>query len=672
VNFSREVLVAAIRAVQQGAAASDTVISEPMPTLIDSLWTPEQVVLTILLTLGALVLLWKAPRDQTSISASGGLDKKTLNWVVGLSLALAAAFLVYRGKTPVGIRMDSYSDANVIVSARNYIQVGLSKDWAAPQHQVVTVTNPPDPFYSYTKYPPLSNLIMGIYQVLGGESVRAFRLLPAACSLLAVWLWYGTYRSFAPTRVAGLAGVLMVSSYGFLAYADNLYFHGYAILLHAAMVRCFVRAMRGPQRTRVASLAACAVFLLLTALFTWEYHLWSAIFIGGYVLLNPIPVRRRTLLLLILPLVVAAALQTTHRRLSEAQAGSAKAPGPTLLDSLYIRTIGFKSSIDTPPGATLSNYPARLALSIYRFYGIPAVCMPFLFVMLLRLRGARLTRPRDWPDDLRLLFVLLLAGCGWWCVMMQHTSVHAHVMRHALSGYALLVAIVLIECARVLRDGRGAVRATAACIAIAVTYAHVEGTAANIRMHVESNYFDSRGRNDANGDFMRLLGRLPDVVPQGGVILTNVNSLPLMRVWTQRPVYLASSAKLPIDDPVHARWILELCINHLRELYHEKLPPLYYFYEAPGGDIRTAFMANHILRFFLLGEPGGGEDAWRRAQPIIDEAIASGSSSHSFCPIIASYYGRFLCFRLDSAVPILVEQFSPEGFPDQRAFGPIP
>src|SRR5258706_8568594 len=103
-----------------------------MPNLVTHLWTAEQIALTAVLAVCGLLLIIWGPPGAAAAMPSGNVEARRFHWAVIASLIVVAAFLIYRGKTPVGVRVDSYSEANVIVSARNYSQLGLFSNWGAP------------------------------------------------------------------------------------------------------------------------------------------------------------------------------------------------------------------------------------------------------------------------------------------------------------------------------------------------------------------------------------------------------------------------------------------------------------------------------------------------------------------------------------------------------------
>jgi len=675
--------------------------------MVTGLWTPEQIILSLLVVLACAVL---ALARMSSVGDGVGILPAPFSpWpsrLVVLTLLAVAVFLALRSGNPIGVRMDSWSDANVVVSGRNYARMGLFSNYGAPQHQVVTDTNPNDPFFVYTRYPVAANLINGLWQIAGVTSVRAFRALPAACSILAVLAWFRVYARFIGRAVAALAAMIFATSFGFLSYADNLHFHGYAMLTTAGAVLAFVRAMDADRLGRRRWLALCTACVFVGALFTWEYHLWLLVFFALYSILfrsarqtdiggspaDAQPLGANTIFApavrpealrsmryafwMTLPLLLAFALLALQRRAASPATGvggfSDAASG--FLQDLYRRTIGFASATDRAEIGDQLAYPFQLALNFYLFYGVPLVAAAAVTTMLILADLRPRKGPRGLTPGTRLLLALIAAGCAWWMVMMQHTSVHLHVLRHAVPAYALLLAMCWQRCWRILRgdDIPLITRMAAIALMLALAYPHFEGSWCNIRLHFQRDFTDDRRREEARRDEGPVLAGIRELVPHGGVILTNHNRIPPMRLWSERPVYAATLMRYPPDDQANGRQVLEMIFNHLRELYHESLPPLYYVYAPWIADLETAFERDGILQLLLIGGEPKQPDSWRaRARPALTEAMEAGRSDQSFCPILG-HTGTMIVFHLGPAVPDLMKAFGSKPPPRLEDLGPAP
>ncbi|MGB9623571.1 MAG: hypothetical protein ACPMAQ_01795 [Phycisphaerae bacterium] len=656
-----------------------------MPNELTSLWTPEQIILTAVILIGCVAMATIRPaRPGEPKSPSAGEENaepprrttagRRARLLLTIVLLAVAAFLVRRGGDPVGVRMDSWSDSNVLVSGRNYARLGLLANYGVAQHQVVTDQNPPDPFFLYTNYPPASNLINGLWRIAAVTSERVYRLLPAACSLLAVLVWFGVFERFAGPAVAVVAAITMATSWGFLAYADNLHFHAYAFLLCALAVRCLVGALAPEARHRRRRLLLMGALVFLMALFTWEYDLWILLFTAAYALLFRCPIRRAWLLLLIVPLVLATALQSAQRRAALAGAGiEAASDGRQTLgfvDHLYRRTIGFDIAEDTPEGLSLRGYPAHEALRFYKFYGVPfAAAVAMILAVLAQGRRAP-WRVSQWTAGERLLVALTVASPAWWLTMMQHSSVHPHVLRHALAAYSLLMALVWVRSWRMIRSSGSdaAAQILPAILAVALLYAHADGTICNLRLHWTTDFYDPRQRSDMGHRISREYVPLQQVVPPGAVIFTNGLVAP-MRVFAERPVYCATFYPYPPNDRKNARFFIETRFNHLRQLYRDRLPSIYYVYDTGEIDLDKLASGDPLLRLLALGPQYRRPTAASECAAILREAAARGRSDRSFCPIVRMDR-QLIVFRMDPLVPTLRQMFDRFGFPSPRQFGP--
>ena len=165
---------------------------------------------------------------------------------------------------------------------------------------------------------------------------------------------------------------------------------------------------------------------------------------AGYVMLVRPRARWHWLPILIVPLLIGGGLQWLQGRV-----GSPVPPEdrPSFAENLYRRSIGFADALDTPLDAsgkrlTLATYPGYMMRRLSEFYRVPVWVVPLL--MLIGFVGVVPPRapPTQWPTQVRLLLIFLLAAFGWMGTMMQQTAVHPATMRQLLPFWALLVGVV--------------------------------------------------------------------------------------------------------------------------------------------------------------------------------------------------------------------------------------
>jgi hypothetical protein len=605
-------------------------------------------------------------------------------WVLGL--------LLWRNGDPIGVRPDSWSDANVIIGGWNYARSGLGAHYGATQLQVVTDTHPSDPYFLYTQYPAGPIWINGVLQLCHITAERAFRVLPGLCSLAGLGLWFLICRRVVNATVAMLAVVAMGTSYVFLAYADCLHFHAYSLCAALGVAYCFVRGAAPEMRRRWLWLGLCLLLVFITAWLTWEYHLWLVLFFGLYGLLFKLGIRRWWLPVFGLPLIAALVLQVAQQRavlreVSQFSNVAGTDPPISFADDLYRRTLGFEQAVDTPKDLTLAGYPRFLLARYFNLFGVPVLGMLALALVVLSAERRWPHRISTWGPGERLLVVLLVAGAGWWLTMMQHTSVHQHTMRQGLTAFALLFALVWARCARLFKSDayHPAARMAAAALCLVLAFVQLEGVAANLRVHSRAwatapgpeSWFAALGdreRGDGVWAERDVIAPFADLLPADAVVLTSYNRYPQVRYFTRRAVY--QGALLPYRPHVAAPWRLALdrSFNHLRQLYGERLPPLYYAY-YPRPDWRLIPLGELFLGRPI--PPAARSPAERAAieadlaqvEELLRDAYRRGRSDRTFCPVIgATSYG--LLFQADKLVPLLMEEYGSMGFPTARQFGP--
>jgi hypothetical protein len=544
-------------------------------------------------------------RRRPQASAEAPRQPSAAGAVVGAGMLAAAAFLLWRMADPLGVRPDSWSEAEVIISGINYAAHGFWTHAALPQHQI---TPPDDPYFLYANYPVLSNLVYGLLHRLGADAGGLFRVPAIAASVLALWLWYRLVARIVDRATGAAAAVALATSFGFLAYADNIHQQAYGVAPQFGAFLCFVVGVAPQTQQRRRWLAGCAACLLLLGLITVELHLWMLIALAGYTVLFGAAVRRRRLLLLALPLCVGVALQWVQVRVGS-PVPAAERPG--FAATLYRRSIGFDAAADTPydaSGRKLSpaSYPGFMAQRFRDFYLLPVWAVPLLLAFgwasaaSLRTRSA--ASPRSWPPQMKLLVIVLAAGLGWMVTMMQQSAVHPASMRQLLAFYALLLGVLWVQAVRLAADRQRSrvLRLTAVLVALGTLAPHARASWAGARMHLDHGYHHDLLQEPGwqeSVDFAPLRA-----LPPGRIILTNHNRLPLIRYWSRHPAYLAPNSLAP-GSGERRNW-LELTLNHLRGLYGDDLPRLIYMYRVvpnTASGVAAALGADPLLRALTAG-----------------------------------------------------------------------
>jgi len=587
-------------------------------------------------------------------------------WYFGLVLLFCVLLLIVlrlRATDPLGVRMDSWSEANIIVSARNVGANGWSKYAGVAQHQVDRPPFQNDPFFYYTQYPLGASYIAWALYTLGYSDIECLRWVPDLMSVATVVLWYAWLRRFLAPSTAVISTLVLGTSFGFLAYADDLH-HGYSLtLLLGTMLSYTVGTARsGGQRHLL--MATAWILLLLNSFMSWEWHLWSQVFLWAHAWIIGVPFRKRWLLLFALPPLIALGVQQAVRG---AVLGSDAGAG--LAADVLRRTIRFEETADTPLDVTLRTYPLIVWQRFREFYGLD-IGMLIVLVLGWGVVAGGLRRSAFHPHPaLRWLVVLFLCSLTWWAVMLQHTAVHPHVMRHALFFYALAVGLILSEAARVLGDRRHSVwlRTSVAALLLCVLWPHAERAYRNIQMHSDRAYRLPNGwaAGWTEGQF---LTDVANHLPADAILLTNYNRPPLLRYWAERPVYAAGPSLYPFhrSQPLpHARRQVELVTSHLHELYGDRLPRIayVYFFSKPPA---TEYLNDPVLRLLVNG-------VWEDVDPTIGLArlgdVVAGHPPASAYPILARGT-NWIAFDAAKLPDTIRRAFPGQAAPTRVEFGP--
>ncbi len=576
-------------------------------------------------------------------------------------MVLVAAVLLARLNDPPGPRPDSWSEVEVIISGWGYAASGFLAYAGLPQHQI---SPPVDPYYLYANYPVLSNVLYGVLHLLGADAYGLYRLPAILASLAALWLWYQLVTKVVD-RATGMAAVIaLASSVGFLSYADNIHQQAYPMAPQFGALVCLVSALAPETKRPRRWLIGCALCLFVVGLLTVELHAWLIIAVAGYVMLFSPRARWQWLPVLIAPLLVGVALQSLQGKI-----GSPVPPEerPSFGENLYRRSIGFADAIDTPRDAegkrlTLATFPGYMVDRFNDFYRVPAWVVPLLILIGFVGAGTPRAPPTQWPPQVKLLLILLLAALGWMGTMMQQTAVHPATLRQLLPFWALLLAVVWTHGVRVALDPRVFVvwRVLLPLVAVALMVPQAAGMWAGLRMHWDHRFRDPVIMEAPWSEPVDL-GRLRSL-PADSVILTNHNRLPFIRYWSRRPTYTAFNT-VPPGIPVR-RTSFDLSMSYLRGLYAEKLPHLVFLYRIFGPtpqNIAATLAQDPLLRILTTGslDPLPSDDAERRA------VRAFRGEEPAACPVLLRG-GSWSVFDMTPIMPELMRRFSAEPVPKLR------
>lgn len=588
-----------------------------------------------------------------------------LSWL--LSLLIAATFLVFlrsHADAPIGVRLDSWSESNILVSARNAERNGWAAYGGVAQHQVDRPPFVSDPLFFYAHYPLGASYLSWLAYRLVGEDTATMRWLPALASTCALLLWFAFVSRVAGARVGIVAMACLATTYAFVSYADDLH-HSYPLFCLTGLLVVVHEAGLGVGRRRETLLAVGWLLLLVCSFLSWEWYLWAQVVIWGAALfVTPLP--KRWLVAFTLVPVLAFSVHTAVRNRAF---GEGEGSASTTADLLR-RTVRLEETADTPPGVTLATLPAHIAQRFEQFYGETPAALLWVGLGATLLSGWA-TAGAGGAGPLRWLVLLLVSGISWWAVMWQHTAVHQHVMRHVVLfyGFALGSAVERLGALLYGRGSRAAVRLMALILLGVTIGPHLGRFWLDVRLHGDDKFKHPYGWTGAREEAAELK-TMADALPRDAIVLTNYdNRLPLLRYWLDVPVYAATFERYPFraGAPLpEARIRLELTAAHLATLYPAAAsrPRMVYLYMF-RGDPSSRYIADPLLWQLVDGSwsKPTGYDRLVHFQQIM---AGTAQASH---PVVARG-ARWICFEASDLIDKLPPGIESKGDPTRAEYGP--
>lgn len=564
-------------------------------------------------------------------------------------IVAVAGFLLWRIDHPIGARPDSWSEAQVIISGWGYAQSGFWSHAGLPQYQV----GPPvDPYFLYTSYPALSNLLYGALHVAGADVHGAHRLPAILCSLIALWVWFRLILLIGDRTTASFATIALASSFGFLAYADNIHTQAYPLPLQLAALLCCARATTvegAAGRKWLLGAGACA---FVVALITVELHLWLPIACAGIGL----PLRRglslRAAAVVAFAITLGLAVQWSQSRFGSPVPAEERL---SLSESIYRRSIGFEAAVDTPRDAagarlTIGTYPFFVAQRFGGFYRIPIGMLALLAI--LAVAAARARSGQRWPPSCILLLPLLVAGLAWFATMMQQSAVHPAALRQLLPFYALVLGILWNETLHAWSaKGRWTLLKTVLVLAALLSAG----------LHAWKTWDDVR---DHSGPLKSGLEGL-EQLPRDAVVLTNDHLTPFVRYWSRRPTYWTPNG-LPM---IGERSYLDLTFHYLRQLYDGRVPRLVYVYrfvgENPADAAAKGLEGDPLLRLLVTGHTKPFATNAEREHAL--RTLLGAAETH--CPRLLAG-GSWIAFEMGPVIAPIMQLYQSGTVPTVRELPP--
>jgi len=210
---------------------------------------------------------------------------------------------------------DAYTEADTLRSAEYYAKFGFITDAGLPHivygdrfPDMGSVRNLELPLTRgvYTRYPPLPNILCGLFEVtFGFDHLWAWRLVPVALTLAATAvLFFALQLPFGPMVAAGVT-VLASAVPMTLSHMHDLHFQGYAHALLLAELGLLTHIVFGRRAASSWQIAQVALIAFVQGWLSFEYVF---IVTGAAIPLALVAQQygRPASVRLVLPLVVAA------------------------------------------------------------------------------------------------------------------------------------------------------------------------------------------------------------------------------------------------------------------------------------------------------------------------------------------------------------------------------
>ncbi|MGV3598567.1 MAG: hypothetical protein ACO1PI_11930 [Bacteroidota bacterium] len=319
---------------------------------------------------------------------------------------------------------DSYSDKNVLSAARYYYDYGFNGTYWLPTQQYEGKGD--TSFNVYTHYPPLPDILAGIYsKVLNSTSEPVLRLFPILWAMVFFFVIYQVLEAIIKDKTQAFIGgsILVLSNY-FITWADNLHKHTLEELLKWLYVYCIYKYFNKNERENKWIAWMCIIFLLAINV-SFEPPTYLAVVSIGFSLLYS---RKLFTKVTVLPGIAAVTGFMLHMWQNAAYWGSWTIAYEDMMAAFKLRTTGEETA-----GFTVSEIGNKdfslldIAFEWFnrmeRFYLIPGWA-----ILLLGAWGMW----HMYKHQRQLFFIaliLLLASISWSFAMSHHAYVHMFTSR---------------------------------------------------------------------------------------------------------------------------------------------------------------------------------------------------------------------------------------------------
>lgn len=339
---------------------------------------------------------------------------------------------------------DDWADADVLNATENFARFGFIKTRFLP----VLTPQVEGPIVAYTHYPPLTQIIHGLYKkIFKIHSLYIFRIFGVLFSFLSVLFWYLFIKKFSNSiRISLLASIFYMYNPLFIFGIDALNQMSYADFL-LCLILYLILSLSDDLSKKKRFLFLCFLWLCIVAeaLLTYEYIIFISLFIILYKSLFKISkdiLSFRQILFLLSAPVVGFMIHFFQNAWYFGSFVSAFQD----LKNIAIERIGQSKDTSLPINFftwwkfVISRNFSLVLMFNYYILSIFMICAFLLYLNLPLVRRKNIKRIS------LLLFILILCGVSWYIIFPSHSIAHTYVLflgRHLLPVASLFFTLFI-------------------------------------------------------------------------------------------------------------------------------------------------------------------------------------------------------------------------------------
>ena len=471
---------------------------------------------------------------------------------------------------------DAWSDINVILSGANFAKYGFFELRFLPVHQYGELSKNPN---YYLHYPPLPNIINGIFQKANIQSLYTMRLISGLFSITGFLLLYRVLGKLLSPLIAVCGIGWMTVTVYFFKYCNSLHCHSYQIFFVGLFLFLFFKLL---EKKSVFLTSLCWIVLCLNSLVSFEFILFCNAFIVLYLLFS------KTLKenLYLAAILISASFFGVFLHLAQ----NVWAIG---LSEAFADNMGFQSRNGDNFFAqfdAMKKMPFRLNTYFVNHFQINwiGICIIFILTFAKAFAVDSYYSKKAAP----FLSSIFISSFLWYLFMPSHVIVHQHVSNQCLILFIIGIGFLIVHVGTLIKNPKIALHARVVfslffCIFFFYNVSYLGATFTKSQPLQKS--------------LTRIIG--PDACPDDAAIIKDTKLLgPYHIFFLQRPTF-----SVPQDMRLD-RKLLEGFQKRISKKYH-----FYYLYYGRRDftkDPEFINLASHYsgkARFYE--KPGSGQEA---------------------------------------------------------------